>query len=136
MRAIRNGDPPGRFIKKNEQTGLWEELSDKKAAEKTSQALREKTSEEKQGIVPPGFTSPTLILPTAEGGVAVEDGTVPKVDGVKTETNNQDMAKDEATATTTEEGKDGMEVDAPGEQELKKDESTSEVLKEEMAVEI
>jgi hypothetical protein len=47
VRAIRNGDPPGRFIKKNESTGKWYDVGDKKAAEKTSQALREKTYEER-----------------------------------------------------------------------------------------
>jgi hypothetical protein len=30
VRAIRNGDPPGRFIKKNEKTGLWFDVGDKK----------------------------------------------------------------------------------------------------------
>lgn len=65
VRAIRNGDPPGRFLKKDATTGKWFDIGDKKAAEKTSQALREKTDEEKEGKVPAGFTSPTLIVPTA-----------------------------------------------------------------------
>eukprot|EP00590_Aulacoseira_subarctica_P009541 CAMPEP_0172427414 /NCGR_PEP_ID=MMETSP1064-20121228/41930_1 /TAXON_ID=202472 /ORGANISM="Aulacoseira subarctica , Strain CCAP 1002/5" /LENGTH=931 /DNA_ID=CAMNT_0013171599 /DNA_START=43 /DNA_END=2838 /DNA_ORIENTATION=- len=34
--------PPGRFLKVNEATGLWDDVGDKKAREKTSQALREK----------------------------------------------------------------------------------------------
>ena len=42
VRAIRNGDPPGRFLKKDEKSGKWIDIGDKKAAEKTSQALREK----------------------------------------------------------------------------------------------
>lgn len=46
VRAIRNGDPPGRFLKKDKKTGLWYDIGDKRAAEKTSQALREKTKEE------------------------------------------------------------------------------------------
>ncbi len=65
VRAIRNGDPPGRFLKKDATTGKWFDIGDKKAAEKTSQALREKSDEEKEGKVPAGFTSPTLIVPTA-----------------------------------------------------------------------
>lgn len=36
-------DPPGRFLKQNEVTKLWDDVGDKKAREKTSQALREKT---------------------------------------------------------------------------------------------
>lgn len=47
VRAIRNGDPPGRFLKKDDVTGKWVDIGDKKAAEKTSQALREKTGEER-----------------------------------------------------------------------------------------
>jgi len=65
VRAIRNGDPPGRFLKKDATTGKWFDIGDKKAAEKTSQALREKSDEEKEGKIPAGFTSPTLIVPTA-----------------------------------------------------------------------
>ena len=34
--------PPGRFLKMNDKTGLWDDVGDKKAREKTSQALREK----------------------------------------------------------------------------------------------
>ena len=37
VRAIRNGDPPGRFLKKDEELGVWVDIGDKKAAEKTSQ---------------------------------------------------------------------------------------------------
>lgn len=46
VRAIRNGDPPGRFLRKDEKIGKWVDIGDKKAAEKTSQALREKPNEE------------------------------------------------------------------------------------------
>eukprot|EP00592_Proboscia_alata_P023963 CAMPEP_0194446446 /NCGR_PEP_ID=MMETSP0176-20130528/128440_1 /TAXON_ID=216777 /ORGANISM="Proboscia alata, Strain PI-D3" /LENGTH=1179 /DNA_ID=CAMNT_0039273161 /DNA_START=357 /DNA_END=3892 /DNA_ORIENTATION=- len=35
-------DPPGRFLKCDEATGLWSDVGDKKAREKTSQALRER----------------------------------------------------------------------------------------------
>ena len=50
VRAIRNGDPPGRFLRKDEKTGKWIDIGDKKAAEKTSQALREKTNEERDKL--------------------------------------------------------------------------------------
>ena len=72
VRAIRNGDPPGRFLKKDKKTGLWYDIGDKRAAEKTSQALREKTKEEqgKPGI--PGYDGaeadgPAPVLPLPEG---------------------------------------------------------------------
>mmetsp|Transcript_93217 Transcript_93217/g.269205 ORF Transcript_93217/g.269205 Transcript_93217/m.269205 type:complete len:694 (+) Transcript_93217:27-2108(+) len=66
VRAIRNGDPPGRFLKKDEKTGKWVDIGDKKAAEKTSQALREKTGEEKEkndGATP---KSGSVLAPKAE----------------------------------------------------------------------
>ena len=38
----RSQKPPGRFLKIDENTGMWHDVGDKKAREKTSQALREK----------------------------------------------------------------------------------------------
>ncbi len=38
---IRNQDPPGRFLKKDAATGLYYDIGDKLAREKTSQCLRE-----------------------------------------------------------------------------------------------
>jgi len=37
----RDLDPPGRFLEKDPETGLWSEVGDKKALEKTAQALRD-----------------------------------------------------------------------------------------------
>jgi len=42
IRIWRGQLPPGRFLKLDEKTGLWNDVGDKKAREKTSQALREK----------------------------------------------------------------------------------------------
>lgn len=42
IREWRAQDPPGRFLKIEDKTGLWNDVGDKKAREKTSQALREK----------------------------------------------------------------------------------------------
>lgn len=42
IRYWRSQLPPGRFLKLDEKTGLWHDVGDKKAREKTSQALREK----------------------------------------------------------------------------------------------
>ena len=41
VQSIRNLNPPGRFLQRDEQTGLWYDIGDQKAREKTSQALRE-----------------------------------------------------------------------------------------------
>lgn len=42
IREWRAQVPSGRFLKLDEKTGLWNDVGDKKAREKTSQALREK----------------------------------------------------------------------------------------------
>lgn len=42
IRDWRAQDPPGRFLKQDESTGLWHDVGDRKSREKTSQALREK----------------------------------------------------------------------------------------------
>ena len=42
IREWRGQDPPGRFLKLDEKVGTWNDVGDKKAREKTSQALREK----------------------------------------------------------------------------------------------
>lgn len=42
---IRSLDPPGRFLKRDETTNLWNDVGEKKAIEKTRQALREKAPE-------------------------------------------------------------------------------------------
>lgn len=44
----RSQDPPGRFLKQDDSTGLWHDVGPKKAREKTSQALREKAPQIKQ----------------------------------------------------------------------------------------
>ncbi|KAL7484469.1 hypothetical protein ACHAW6_010109 [Cyclotella cf. meneghiniana] len=42
VREWREQDPPGRFLKQDEDTKLWYEVGDEKARGKTSQSLREK----------------------------------------------------------------------------------------------
>lgn len=42
IKVWREQEPPGRFLKMDDNTGLWSDVGDKKAREKTSQALREK----------------------------------------------------------------------------------------------
>jgi len=47
VRAIRQGNPPGRFLRKGPD-GMWRDVGDKVAAEKTSQGLRERSNAEKR----------------------------------------------------------------------------------------
>jgi hypothetical protein len=46
----RSLDPPGRFLKKDEKTKLWNDIGDKKARRKTSQLLREYPRDARQLI--------------------------------------------------------------------------------------
>eukprot|EP00587_Corethron_hystrix_P000757 CAMPEP_0113306466 /NCGR_PEP_ID=MMETSP0010_2-20120614/5704_1 /TAXON_ID=216773 ORGANISM="Corethron hystrix, Strain 308" /NCGR_SAMPLE_ID=MMETSP0010_2 /ASSEMBLY_ACC=CAM_ASM_000155 /LENGTH=556 /DNA_ID=CAMNT_0000161135 /DNA_START=362 /DNA_END=2032 /DNA_ORIENTATION=- /assembly_acc=CAM_ASM_000155 len=48
---IRTLNPSGRFLTKNNKTGLWDDIGDKKAREKTSQALREGAPEIRDKIM-------------------------------------------------------------------------------------
>jgi len=60
---IRNLKPPGRFLSKNEKTGYWEEVGDKVARKKVTQAFRDyrkatirkvKEEENRKRMKPPG----------------------------------------------------------------------------------
>ena len=48
IKEWRDMDPPGRFLKQDDVTKLWNDVGDKKAREKTSQALREKPVKDKE----------------------------------------------------------------------------------------
>lgn len=92
VRAIRNGDPPGRFLKKDGKTGKWVDIGDRKAAEKTSQALREKTGNDKEnGDYPPA--SAVVLAPKAD--------TLPD-DKKDDDTNKKVPAKDDKRASSLE----------------------------------
>jgi hypothetical protein len=41
VNSVRTMDPPGRFLERDPETGIWSEIGDKRAIEKTSQALRD-----------------------------------------------------------------------------------------------
>mmetsp|Transcript_26474 Transcript_26474/g.50231 ORF Transcript_26474/g.50231 Transcript_26474/m.50231 type:complete len:354 (-) Transcript_26474:96-1157(-) len=45
--ALRSANPPSRFMRMNEETTQWEDVGDKRAAEKVSQTLREKDRDAK-----------------------------------------------------------------------------------------
>jgi hypothetical protein len=48
IKEWRELDPPGRFLKQDDDTKLWYDVGDKKAREKTSQALREKSCKDRE----------------------------------------------------------------------------------------
>jgi hypothetical protein len=76
IKEWRGQEPPGRFLKVDDRTGYWNDVGDKKAREKTSQALREKapilrkqqeeelTSQERKerGLPEVGFAPPPCVL--------------------------------------------------------------------------
>jgi hypothetical protein len=106
VRAIRHGDPPGRFLRKDEKTGKWFDIGDKKAAEKTSQALREKPNEEygTGGRVggtllpnPDSYLAGT-ILPVVTRNVTVETGIAAIVtESTQVENDKPDVKKESDT---------------------------------------
>jgi len=49
--AIRKQDPPGRFLAFDKQLGIWNDVGDMKAIEKTSQALRERQPDIREKIM-------------------------------------------------------------------------------------
>lgn len=50
VKKWREQSPPGRFLKLDEKKGTWSDVGDKKAREKTSQALREKAPQIRQEL--------------------------------------------------------------------------------------
>ena len=67
VRAIRMANPPGRFLRKGDD-GKWIDVGDKKAAEKASQALREKGPEARKA-------AKTAATNTAVAGIDVNQPT-------------------------------------------------------------
>ena len=103
VRAIRNGDPPGRFLKKDEKTGRWYEIGDKKAAEKTSQALREKTNDERDKKADPATLGVQILLPNPTNYLASVTGAPLVLPGVippkaENEVKEEEKPKEEMAA--------------------------------------
>ena len=72
VEKIRTQNPPGRFLSRDDENGLWHDIGDKKAIEKTAQALREGAPDIREVIVkqvkqPPQFamTNMSNIYPQA-----------------------------------------------------------------------
>ena len=148
VRAIRNGDPPGRFLRKDDKSGKWIDIGDKKAAEKTSQALREKTNEEREQIKkdPNAATSPSALgllpaatttdflatagammagIPAAQNNVVVAAG-----EGGKSE-EEKDADKDDAKPAAEVEGEVSIKKDEEMEDKNVVKDPTANLPKEE-----
>ena len=83
--AIRTGTPPGRFLRKDNDTGLWYDIGDKRATEKTSQALREKLPDREASKTEASFdiTTNAILLPKASNSDNTKDEST--IDAVETE---------------------------------------------------
>lgn len=79
VRAVRAQNPPGRFLQKDERTGLWYDIGDQKAREKTSQALREGAPEIRREI-----TSSWVKAPPTTAAVSRQPPTVITANGYPT----------------------------------------------------
>jgi hypothetical protein len=51
VKTVRSQSPPGRFLQKDPRSGLWFDIGEQKAHEKTSQALREGAPEIRQHVM-------------------------------------------------------------------------------------
>jgi hypothetical protein len=130
-------------LRKDDKSGKWIDIGDKKAAEKTSQALREKTNESKDDdpeSPSAPFTSPTMVVPTLVANGTKDEAAVKKEDAKdeKTEADGEKREKDGADASKAKKDEndkveskdsDAMDVDKP------EDDGTDE-KKEDKAVEI
>lgn len=67
VRSIRSQEPPGRFLVFEKETGYWNDIGDKKAIEKTSQALREGQPHTKEKITMLTSMIPAEIPSTTSG---------------------------------------------------------------------
>lgn len=69
VKKWRSQSPPGRFLKMDDKTGLWSDVGDKKAREKTSQALREKAPQIRRELEEAGHPGEVSLLAALFGYV-------------------------------------------------------------------
>lgn len=71
VEAVRCMNPPGRFLEKSPDTGLYSDIGDKKAIEKTSQALRDGAASLRkqlsEDLGDPDFLSAVFDVETKDG---------------------------------------------------------------------
>jgi len=69
VKKWRSQSPPGRFLRMDDKTGLWSDVGDKKAREKTSQALREKAPQIRRELEEAGYPGEVSLLAALFGYV-------------------------------------------------------------------
>lgn len=80
VQAIRSQEPPGRFLEKDSKTGLWNDIGDKKAIEKTSQALREGQPDIRKNIEKLNANNLPIINVNNARANGVDSGVIPGPD--------------------------------------------------------
>jgi len=82
--AIRQCDPPGRFLKVDKSTGMWYEIGDQAAFRKTGQALRENSFEYrtcwKRALEGPSAPAGTCSSPSSTSSEEEDSVSTPKDD--------------------------------------------------------
>lgn len=108
---IRSLDPPGRFLKKDRDTGYWLDIGDMRAKEKTSQALREGAPLIRRKL------KEGALLADEEGGVTKEsvDQDKPLIMGASETTSKEEDGKRKVISPVPQLPK--MEVKQEAEQE-------------------
>lgn len=95
-------DPPGRFLEKNAETGLWSDIGDKKAIEKTSQALRDGAASLRkqlsEDLGDPDFLSAVFDMDVSEKTGGGDASNKDNKDKEKETISPQEKVKDDKTA--------------------------------------
>ena len=95
---VRNSDPPGRFLLKDHDNGVWNDVGDDKARGKTAQALRENSNELRKQMEEEELevTRNRQSMDMGEAAPIITDGRTVSVSGSSIDTNannnNSDMA--------------------------------------------
>ena len=137
---IRKLDPPGRFLKKDKDTGWYTDIGDARAKEKTSQALREgaplirKQMSEGTYVVEFSSDDDSVVTPPIPGEEKEDKKETRKSPGPKADNSANDEAKEKSS--DEKEGDDGKkrgaEDDITGESPLKKQMTSKDDDKEDL----
>jgi hypothetical protein len=79
VEEIKRMNPPGRFLKQDDATKLWYDIGEKKALDKTRQALREGAPEIQKEISGEEVAIPPLVTKIKETQRRNEDRSIPNV---------------------------------------------------------
>ena len=94
---VRNSDPPGRFLLKDHDNGVWNDVGDDKARGKTAQALRENSNELRKQMEEEELevTRNRQSMDMGEAAPIITDGRTvsgSSIDTTNANNNNSDMA--------------------------------------------